>query len=263
MKKITNAVLSEKLVGAALVGDLKQVSSLLSRGADGLFDNSRALRHAAEHGRIKCLELLIPVSNPLAYESHALQLAAMNGHIDCVKLLIPHSNPLADNSLALLWAAENGHVECVGLLIPVSNPRDGNSSALTAAAFEGHAECVELLLPASNPLDCDSSALFAAAKSQNLACAKLFIPFYKVTTQTQEILEAALTAAFPEMIFFLLEIGQFREKCHLSETLNKFRSAPEQKNTTACLAALAAFIEAEDLAAEMPFSSRARSSVRL
>lgn len=234
MRKITNAVLSEKLVGAALVGDLKQVSSLLSRGADGLFDNSRALRHAAEHGRIKCLELLIPVSNPLAYESHALQLAAMNGHIDCVKLLIPHSNPLADNSLALLWAAENGH-----------------------------AECVELLLPASNPLDCDPSALFAAAQSQNLACAKLFIPFYKVTTQTQEILEAALTAAFPEMIFFLLEIGQFREKCHLSETLNKFRAAPEQKNTTACLAALAAFIEAEDLAAEMPFSSRARSSVRL
>jgi hypothetical protein len=54
--------------------------------------------------------MLIPVSDPKAYNSFALRLAANNGHTEIVKLLIPVSDCKDVDSDALRWAASNGHV---------------------------------------------------------------------------------------------------------------------------------------------------------
>lgn len=45
-----------------------------------------------DHGS-RCVETLIPVSDPKVDDSDAIQLAAKNGHLDCVRELIPFSDP--------------------------------------------------------------------------------------------------------------------------------------------------------------------------
>ena len=84
-----------------------------------------------------------------------LMWAATYGREKCVELLLPVSEPNASNRLgrtALMLAANKASESCVARLIPVSNAwaRDGEGqTALMRAAVNGNAECVELLLPVS------------------------------------------------------------------------------------------------------------------
>ena len=51
--------------------------------------DSYALRHAAEHGYLEIVRLLLDYNaNPTAMNSEAVQLAAQNGHKDIVQLLV-------------------------------------------------------------------------------------------------------------------------------------------------------------------------------
>ena len=125
-----------------------------------LTDKSWALCWAARAGRKEIVELLIPVSDPKAWESLALRVAARNGHKECVELLIPVSEPKAIDSRALRVAVGNGgHKECVELLIPVSDPKAVESEALRWAVQSGYTEIVELLIPASDPAVVESLGL--------------------------------------------------------------------------------------------------------
>lgn len=122
---------------------------LLIPFSEPLSSHPDALRRAARHGFDDCLRLLIAgasVAGDRVDGSNALVAAAENGHAGCVELLIPISDPLAHESLALLLAAENGHAQCVELLTPASNVVANNAQALLAAAGNGHAACVAILL---------------------------------------------------------------------------------------------------------------------
>lgn len=281
--------LNENLITYAKAGDAGRVRDLLSQGANALFEDSRALRSAAEHGHAKCVELLLPTSNPLAYGSHALQLAAYDGHFDCVKLLLPLSNPLSDHSLALRWAAENGHVECVKFLLPVSDPSDEDFSALTMAARYGHLECVKLLLPFSPPLtgnelsfahaissgkieafklllsSCgpfasEPEALLWAAEAPDSECAALLSSLYETTNRAPGILTAAIAQGSPATVSLLLNIEPFRKNCRLHEIREQFLHDSDARAT---LAALDAFIDAEELAEATPAAAKSLASSRL
>ena len=119
--------------------------------AEVLTDKNNVLRLAAANGHKEIVELLIPLSDPKAWESQALRWAALNGHKEIVELLIPISDPMVWSSAALYYAAWKGHKECVELLLPVSDPKAHRSQALRSAAYHGHKEIVELLVPVSDP----------------------------------------------------------------------------------------------------------------
>lgn len=104
---------------------------------------------AVLYGHNRCIELLIPVSDPQDNNSGALAAAASRGNCDGVKLLLPVSNP-KDTSTALIAAAQNGNAQCVRILLPVSDPLTNNSAALMVAAKNGHHKCVDILAPVSN-----------------------------------------------------------------------------------------------------------------
>lgn len=99
----------------------------------------------------KRVQEIIPLSDPMMFDSKALRVAARNGHADYVKWLIPVSDPKALCSEALRDAAWHGHTECVKLLIPVSDPKAYASEALRWSIFNKHPACTELLIPVSDP----------------------------------------------------------------------------------------------------------------
>lgn len=76
--------------------------------------------------------------------------AAANGHTRCVELLIPVSDPLSSDSVALRMAVCNSQLECVKLLLPVSDPTAGDNTILLAAVLSKNEESVALLYPVSN-----------------------------------------------------------------------------------------------------------------
>ena len=149
MKKLKEKKLSKKIIEAVTADNLEQLDVLFAQSKNNV-KYSSALQWASENGHIKCVKLLIPVSDPKMNNSEALRRASKNGHVKCVKLLIPVSDPNANNSYALQLASAAGHTECVKLLIPVSNPKDDYSSALLISSIGNHQDCVELLLPHSD-----------------------------------------------------------------------------------------------------------------
>lgn len=120
----TQSHLGEVLAHAADCGRTECVAYLLSVNADPLWTNSSGLRLAALGGRVECVKLLIPVSDPCANDGQALVCAAAAGNLECVKLLIPVSGGVSNNSRALLNAINNDQMEIIDLLWPVSNPLD-------------------------------------------------------------------------------------------------------------------------------------------
>lgn len=113
--------------------------------------NSRALLKAAENGQLECLQLLLPVSDPMVDEGEPLRVAAREGHTQCVAALLPVVDPMVDESIALRTAAKHDHTDCVRLLIPVSNPHDCSSLALVWGVLNRNQEIIDLLYPASAP----------------------------------------------------------------------------------------------------------------
>jgi hypothetical protein len=91
-----NRALQRELEDAAWDGDAIAVAHLINRpDVDPGAHHSTALLHAAHRGHWRCVELLIPVSNPLERRSEALYRAAKGrsqGHRRCAALLAPMSN---------------------------------------------------------------------------------------------------------------------------------------------------------------------------
>ena len=152
MTKIEEKSLSEKIIEAVIIGDTKQLSTLISKSKNitSRIEYTKALWHASENGHVECVKLLIPISSPKDNSDYALYLSSKNGHAECVKILIPVSRPMANNSIALQSAANNGHTECVKLLTSSSDKKVCQVSSLYLSAYNNHQECVKLLLPYSN-----------------------------------------------------------------------------------------------------------------
>jgi hypothetical protein len=88
-----NRELQRMLEDAAWDGDAIVVAHLVQHPhVDPSGDHSTALLHAAHRGHWRCVELLIPVSNPLERSSEALWRAARYRHPRCVRLLAPVSD---------------------------------------------------------------------------------------------------------------------------------------------------------------------------
>lgn len=120
-------------------------ASSRARSPSRLRANSDALGEAAHRGRLGCVEMLIPVSNPSGSFSRALAMAAEGGSIECAKALIPHSNPSEAGCNALKRAAESGKLAAVELLAPLSSD-DQRMEALKSAARDGMIDCMRHIL---------------------------------------------------------------------------------------------------------------------
>lgn len=85
--------LQRLLEDAAWDGDAIAVVRLIKHSdVDPAADHSTALLHAAHRGHWRCVELLLPVSNPLERDSEALWRAAKYRHGRVVRLLAPVSD---------------------------------------------------------------------------------------------------------------------------------------------------------------------------
>jgi hypothetical protein len=91
--------LQRLLEDAAWDGDAIAIAHLIQLpDVDPAADHSTALLHAAHRGHWRCVELLIPVSDPLERRSEPLYRAAKGrgkGHRRCVALLAPVSDTRA------------------------------------------------------------------------------------------------------------------------------------------------------------------------
>jgi hypothetical protein len=85
--------LQRMLDDAAWDGDASTVAQLVNHpDVDPAADHSTALLHAAHRGHWRCVELLLPVSEPLERNSEALWRAAKHRHGRVVRLLAPASD---------------------------------------------------------------------------------------------------------------------------------------------------------------------------
>lgn len=113
---------NRELVHAASEGDLDQVVEYARFWGDPKFNDSEALKIAAERGHTDVVAYLIPLSNPNAQRGWALKIAALNGHVECVKLLIKSTNLSASWSdmplgqTALFLACKKNHTAVVDCL---------------------------------------------------------------------------------------------------------------------------------------------------
>jgi hypothetical protein len=88
-----NQQLQRALEDAAWDGDALTVAHLINHPeVDPASDHSTALLHAAHRGHWRCVELLLPVSNPTARNAEALWRACKHRHARVVRLLAPVSD---------------------------------------------------------------------------------------------------------------------------------------------------------------------------
>ena len=137
---------------AARAGGLRDVTFLLSRGADvnsqgGMYEN--ALCYAAGGGHLVIVTLLLDAG--ATQLGKALYLAASRNRVPVAALLLDRGADIEYGAgVPLLCAASNGHLEFVRLLIDrganVNAHGAFGGSPLLSARREGHEAVVALLL---------------------------------------------------------------------------------------------------------------------
>lgn len=136
-----------RMINAILAHDHSTLDHLL-RLPHITKDATEALGFASSLGRLECVQLLLPYSQPMNNSCRALDMAAAKGHTECVRALLPFSNPNARKGEALALAAQNDHVQCVQALLPDTDPQ-WHSNALFLASIHQRRECVKILLKLS------------------------------------------------------------------------------------------------------------------
>lgn len=149
------------LCNAAFQGNLSQVLSLISKGADlEVVDSSgqTALCHAARHGHTEIVSALLSAGASVNHADHegwtALRSSAWGGHSDVVNLLLDARAEVdrADNDgrTALRAAAWGGHDDIVLKLLEhgacVNSVDKEGRTALIATSYMGHSKIVQHLL---------------------------------------------------------------------------------------------------------------------
>ena len=107
-------------------------------------DINEILMQTAKAGSEDQLKALLndPKYNALAvsrtYGQTALMVSAFAGHNHCVEILLPVSDPLAQDKYgwtALMGAAMYGHEACIKFLLPVSDPLARAENGATASSL--------------------------------------------------------------------------------------------------------------------------------
>ena len=114
------------LFEAARAGHAKTVRVLLALGADARSHgplHRTALMAAAAQGHLTCVSILLPASDPAAFDSEkhdALIIAIDCGHIECVRLLLSYCDPEIRNfwGLSCMGRAIMSGFNFVELLAP-------------------------------------------------------------------------------------------------------------------------------------------------
>lgn len=108
-----NHELQRALEDAAWDGDTATVAALIHHpGVDPAGQRSAALLHAAHRGHWRCVELLLPVSNPNERNAEALWRAAKHRHVRVARLLAP----VSDTSGWERWMCEGLPVPMIRIL---------------------------------------------------------------------------------------------------------------------------------------------------
>jgi ankyrin repeat protein len=176
------AGINEKLAFAANQGDLTQVQSLLSQGADvnakgamGWTPLYMAMGHAdvvkllLEHGADANVKDFNGTPNIVS--------AATLGHADVVQLLLAHGaeiNAQDKMGLTALMMATMGHADVVQILLEHGadvNVKDtgSGSTALISAASTGHTDIVKVLLDHGADVNAKNNAGFTALTLATMA----------------------------------------------------------------------------------------------
>ena len=200
---------------AAEKGRLAVVELLLEHGAAINSDVvDQALRLAAEKGQLAVVELLLDRGADINSDDgdEAFRLAAQQGHLAVVELLLERGADVdgvpSDSYNALILAAEEGHLAMVELLLAHgANVHVRKDTALTLAAGNGHLDVVELLLDAGAAIiDDDGDNPFGwAAKNGHSAVMKVLLDHGKYP---QIYVDRALAeASQKDVVELLLDYG--------------------------------------------------------
>ena len=175
-----SGLLGRTLGQAARAGGLRDVSFLLSRGAEVNFRHAgkTPLELCAPGGHTSVATALLEAGASFGTGSSALAAAAASGRAPLVALLLRSGADVAQKQSALVCAAGGGHVQTVELLLKdVAVVR--LNAALCAAAFGGHGAVVTLLLENGADLNFESFSqecpLAEAARGGHLETVELLL----------------------------------------------------------------------------------------
>lgn len=183
----------ERFMSAVKNNNLKVVENML-KVVDARFDDSLALRTAAEAGLLEMVHMLLPYSDPAAKDSTPICLAAEKGHLDIVKILLPFSDLSVAEWYIIREAAECGHTNVVQFLVPLCPPQ-AIESALTSACMGNQAHTVEFLKDKANINSLSCSALSWAVRNKNSGIFDSLIP-YADTTKVGQLVALLEQAAY-------------------------------------------------------------------
>lgn len=188
------------LIRAAKAGDLKKIRGLI-------FQEGRALIHAAENGHLDVVKYLISVGvNPRVEDGRALGDAAYHGHLDVVKYLYSQGVTEFSRDEALGEAAGGGHLNIVQYLLEQGvdvNALEGQ--ALINAAWAGNLPIVKFLVAKGADLHAqEDQAITDAIEEKRLRVAMYLLPL--LTPQGREkALRLAIEAKSSEILEFLTD----------------------------------------------------------
>jgi ankyrin repeat protein len=154
--------MGNRLIDAAISGDLMKVRQLFDEGADANFANRlgvTALMVAAQWNRPEVVRFLLSKGADVeAQESssgcNALMFACLSGNPEVVRLVLEHGASVnarnIDGRTALMTAAFCGSIELVKMLLrhgaDVEATDRFGSTALSQASIAGHRDVVNLLM---------------------------------------------------------------------------------------------------------------------
>lgn len=177
------------LVNACVDGNVELVASFLAV-KDPKEEYGRAFllafHEASWNENIHIIRQFIPVADHDDI-NHVFSHAAQHGNINIVELLLPFADPTFDKSYALIQSAFNNHVDIVKMLIPVSNPKDNQSCVLYAAVTNDNKELIEMLVPLC---DCETVKQILLEQKKDITSLEYFIEKYERLQQKERLTDA-------------------------------------------------------------------------
>lgn len=157
-----------RMTHCAEEGLIDELEALIHNGAEANFNDSCALKKAANNGHTKVVPILLKNGADVHSQNDcALGWAAENGHTDTVKILLENGASIHANSeYALKWAAHGGHTDTVKLLFEYGADAKVETPLMWAAE-KGHTEVVKVLLEHGADIHANDDYVIKWATNQN------------------------------------------------------------------------------------------------